>query len=829
MTAARIDPDFLSPSNPDGSAEDLPAFYAEVIAAINEHADDLDDGGGGPEISVLQYGAVGDGVTDDSVAIQSAVTAAQTLNRPLRFPSGYTFLVSNQGSYRAISVTGNNVRLYGHGATIKFDSIIDGTGNALAAIYASGGISRLIIEGLKFQGSTSSDDGQSGAIGTQGGQAIYCAADVDFTRVRDCEFDHCQPGFWVSSEDSAALVWRENVMIDTALPLSPPRSSIVVNNHWKNTAVVTTRSHCMYVFGRAERFICANNFFENTTDGTIEIRANDAYRLQKREWVIVGNTFNNSDSYGMFISDLASSIEIGSLVVANNTFTNVGGPMQLLGVRDAVISGNVMVWDYQYAYALNNQGVALGSNMSTGENAAAGVLIANNRAINRHPFWAQATIASQPANGDTITVGSTVYTWKTTPAVAGDIQRSASVDTCAAALVGALRGTDGRNSYNTVLREVSDAWCSQNSSEGKVWIASRSTFVFSRTGTAVTVSSVTDASTALQYGVNVSNSANVKIIGNTITGGGIALTSNIDPIVEDNTLILNSSQPAVIDSFGNTFPKFDGNSLRWDQTVAVPEAQGDRWLNSYDAFPVIRDSEVLTLQNGGSVGATLPWMTGVSGFVPVGDGKAKQIFYYGREVYTDQNSARWYHWNDGDQVGLNDQPTGTWYFFTFKRTAPNAGLLEFNSYAGLMALINGSTAGKWTASNPVAAYYGADAQAYGYMEIKASVTGTARNGDVLLISRASRTCGVYLRSWVNGGMYANKSQTQFFGGAAAATQTVIFTPLASLQSPLIVSGYDAASHALDPISYAADTVPGVAYVITHAAAAGTEKFFWKVA
>lgn len=776
----------------------------------------LEENGGGATLSVAAFGATGDGSTDDTVAIQAAITEALSADRPLYFPAG-TYALTNQGSQRCLTVSGSNLRIIGDNATLVFDSL------TTHCFYVATGVQNLLVEGLRFQGSTLSDDGQTGV---QLGGGLNVAANVQYVTVTRCHFNHCAPAIFASSETSGELIFTDNVMVDTPLPLSPPPSSLIANNFWHNTEVVTVRSHCIYAYGRVDRCVITGNSFQNTTDATIEIRANDAWRLQKREWIISDNMFENSNSYGMFISDLSSSIDVGTLVVSNNVFKNVGGPIELIGVRDAVIEGNVMEWDYEYGYASPNQGVAATSTMSTGENASRGLLIANNKVVNRHPYWAQVTFGSIPSDGDTITVGSTVYTWKTTPTVAGHLQIGVSVDSCAAVLVAALRGNDGRNSFNTTLREVADAWMSQYASEGKAWIASRATFTLSRTGTAVSVSSVTDAHNVLENGVSVAICAFPKIAGNHIEGGGIAVTDCVSPTIEHNTLVQSSNQPAAINSTGNAFPVFDGNRLVWDQTVASPEAQGDRWLNSYDAFPVIRNCEILANQNG-AVAKLLPWLQGQAGYVKAGDGKAKTYLYYGHENNTDQTSSQWYHWSDGDQVGLYDAASTVFYFFTFKRVGPN-GTTEFNSYATLMALINTQTAGRFTASNPVVDFYGSDALAYGYIEIKAAAVGTTGNGNVLIISRKARTCGVYLRAWVDGGVYANKSQTQFFGGAATATKTVVYTPLASVNTPMFVQGYDATSEALAPKCYAADTVPGVAYVITHTVAAGTEKFFWKV-
>ena len=69
MTATRIDPDELLPSNPEGKAASVPEFHDVVIAAINEHADEIE-----ARVSeATDYGATGDGDTDDTSAMQRAL------------------------------------------------------------------------------------------------------------------------------------------------------------------------------------------------------------------------------------------------------------------------------------------------------------------------------------------------------------------------------------------------------------------------------------------------------------------------------------------------------------------------------------------------------------------------------------------------------------------------------------------------------------------------------------------------------------------------------------------------------------------------------------
>ena len=66
----------------------------------------------GTVFNVKEYGAVGDNVTSDTVAIQAAITAAEALGVPftLWFPPEGTFLIDGP-----LRITANNVTLTGGG------------------------------------------------------------------------------------------------------------------------------------------------------------------------------------------------------------------------------------------------------------------------------------------------------------------------------------------------------------------------------------------------------------------------------------------------------------------------------------------------------------------------------------------------------------------------------------------------------------------------------------------------------------------------------------------------------------------------------------------
>lgn len=88
-------------------------------------------------VSVKDFGAVGDGVADDTAAIQAAVDAIGVNGGVVVFPSGGTYKVTS------INTTGKLVILWGYGAIISCQS-------ATGAIYKTDHGNKLSVFGLTF-------------------------------------------------------------------------------------------------------------------------------------------------------------------------------------------------------------------------------------------------------------------------------------------------------------------------------------------------------------------------------------------------------------------------------------------------------------------------------------------------------------------------------------------------------------------------------------------------------------------------------------------------------------------------------------------------------
>ena len=126
-------------------------------------------------ISVKDFGATGDGVTDDTAAIQSAVTAAG--GKALYFPGG-TYIVSS-----VITLVSNS-SLYGDQGvtTLKLKGIAYPAANV--SIFVLTGITNVHIYGLTFNGNKGNIGSQRNPINT-----VFQTTKVTFD---SCEWINCE-------------------------------------------------------------------------------------------------------------------------------------------------------------------------------------------------------------------------------------------------------------------------------------------------------------------------------------------------------------------------------------------------------------------------------------------------------------------------------------------------------------------------------------------------------------------------------------------------------------------------------------------------------------
>jgi hypothetical protein len=155
-------------------------------------------------VSVKDFGAAGDGVTDDTAAIQTAVDYTYAIGGTLEFPDTGTYIVSQpivvdppSNAFRNIGIT-----IVGKGATIKASSSFVTTNNKgiFESLVRKNGVNKVasrenvVFRGLKIDGS---------------GQFIAGFALSGFVRgssVEYCQVTGCYNGIMVSGSWSFSIV-----------------------------------------------------------------------------------------------------------------------------------------------------------------------------------------------------------------------------------------------------------------------------------------------------------------------------------------------------------------------------------------------------------------------------------------------------------------------------------------------------------------------------------------------------------------------------------------------------------------------------------------------
>jgi len=118
--------------------------YADVVARLNAIVT-----GGAIGLSVIDYGAVGDGVTNDSAAIQAAIDALPAAGGAVYFPGNKTYLLGTTG----LVITDPNVRLVGESRATNLS--YTGTDSAITVGDASASRVGFFMEHLAVTGTVS--------------------------------------------------------------------------------------------------------------------------------------------------------------------------------------------------------------------------------------------------------------------------------------------------------------------------------------------------------------------------------------------------------------------------------------------------------------------------------------------------------------------------------------------------------------------------------------------------------------------------------------------------------------------------------------------------
>lgn len=285
-------------------------------------------------VSVKDFGAVGDGVTDDTAAIQATITAVGINGGCVYFPKG-TYKITSQ-----LVIYDSNIRLVGDGFK---NTTITASSASFNMLRTTNGKSFISISDLSFLGgATTNATAQYGIIG-----GTTSTDETSNVLIENCRFSNSNNGIVVCS----GKYWKViNCYFDTLIGnisgtgygiLSAESSAygLFTNNHFTGTA--GNGRHAVYMSVGCSYSIASNNIVKDFDQSAFACYATNA-QAGTVENIISGNVITGG---GTVATQESAAIYLGgktsNCLISNNTilnFANIG----------------IIVVDLGYGLTLNN-------------------------------------------------------------------------------------------------------------------------------------------------------------------------------------------------------------------------------------------------------------------------------------------------------------------------------------------------------------------------------------------------------------------------------------------------------------------------------------------
>lgn len=341
--------DDISPT-PDlseyASADDLTSETASRIAGdsgLQDQIDALDASSGGIGVSVTDYGAVGDGVTNDRAAIASAIAALDS-NFPgvLYFPPG-EYLVTPTGAGAIFTVpAGTQVLGAGRDSTIiKCGTPIDGGNVRLFVGAGRCEFRNLTLKGYSDMGAA--DYNVTGVLCSGSAESEMVADNVAFRRLSygllanpDASYNHTlRARNCLFDGESIGLASGENAKPCMGIHAAGRHYVYLTDCHFtrlgSNETTGSNHSHCIYIYDEACLDV-ENCVFDQHIDGryiqcygtaTGPAITNGFYRIK-------GSRFGDQQ-----VANRAVHTSIGWTTVIEDCFFDIAGSQGTIDFRGA--------------------------------------------------------------------------------------------------------------------------------------------------------------------------------------------------------------------------------------------------------------------------------------------------------------------------------------------------------------------------------------------------------------------------------------------------------------------------------------------------------------
>ena len=273
----------------------------------------------GAPVNVKDFGAKGDGTTDDYTAIQAAVTSLSS-GGAVYFPQG-TYLLGTDVQFSA-----SNLTFFGDGDASVIKKKSTGT-EYIFRTSGTGTISHTTVKNLRFTTDVVSASGSKAMINVDG-------QNIDGFVVSNCSF-------------------------------------------------ANTTAYCDSVFFKAatgktiQRVQILNNRFESSNRMGFEIINNNNATFNVDNVIVTGNQFSTTGTMGVSVSG-----PIKNVVVTNNTFSEIGTTgIESVGTNGLTISSNTFMGNVGKLFSLSGGALSTNSNVAITGNVTAGSVTTGSVAV----------------------------------------------------------------------------------------------------------------------------------------------------------------------------------------------------------------------------------------------------------------------------------------------------------------------------------------------------------------------------------------------------------------------------------------------------------------
>ena len=368
----------------------------ETLENIKEINTQLEEKANLNEIYVTDFGAKGDGITDDTSSIKNAIDSAN--NCSIIFPKG-VYIVSSTINLKS------NIKLTGNKAIIKSKSNLDESQN-IATMFLINTLVNVSIENIEFDGNKSNQPIEDSAIHSYRCFRIINSENINIKNNNFHDFKHkaidvfssdnkyTSKGIiglniesnifkdvWsactITESTSKDILFSNNIVENCqehGFTTYPGCSYVrVLGNSFKNVGLRTMNqppAHGLYNYGSGIRLletkysVVSNNIVENPRYYGIRVTTNEPISYQKSEYVTVSN---NIIYGGERLGDSGNGLDIiGNNIIVNS---NIIKDFKALATTSGIIAqGEEIVLNSNTIENCNECGIAIKGNKNNVSN-----------------------------------------------------------------------------------------------------------------------------------------------------------------------------------------------------------------------------------------------------------------------------------------------------------------------------------------------------------------------------------------------------------------------------------------------------------------------------